>query len=87
MDALDAMSQAIHYRNQLPDGDPGRRQSRQDQTMTPDHIDALSADAGARMAALEDDTVPLDEHIARMEEMEDDGFITPPYYLSNECSD
>lgn len=55
--------------------------------MTPDHIDALSADAGARMAALEDETVPLDEHIARMEEMEDDGFITPPYYLSNECSD
>lgn len=55
--------------------------------MTPDHIDALSADAGARMAALEDDTVTLDEHIARMEEMEDDGFITPSEYLSNECSD
>jgi hypothetical protein len=50
--------------------------------MTPDHIDALSNDAGARMAALEDDTVPLEEHIARMEEMEDDGFITPNKYLT-----
>lgn len=59
--------------------------------MTPDHIDALSNDAGASMAALEDDTVTLDEHIARMEEMEDDGFITPDKYLTplntNECTD
>jgi hypothetical protein len=69
--------------------------------MTPDHIDALSTDAGATLAAIEDDraavrqawaeddgeTVTLDEHIARMEETEDDGFITPRYYLSNECSD
>lgn len=69
--------------------------------MTPDHIDALSTDAGARLAAIEDDraavrqawaegdgeTVIVDEHIARMEETEDDGFITPSYYLSNECSD
>lgn len=30
MDALDAMSQAILYRNQLPDGDPGRRMSDSD---------------------------------------------------------
>ncbi|MUN54766.1 hypothetical protein GMA10_06005 [Kocuria koreensis] len=55
--------------------------------MTPDHIDALSTDAGATLAALEDDTVTLDEHIARMTEAEDDGFITPSRYLTNECSD
>ena len=30
MDALDAMSQAIHYRNQLPDDDPGRSMSDND---------------------------------------------------------